>query len=61
MAIFGKDRAQQGARNGSTIVATGTEFVGNLTLSDTLHVDGRIDGDVQSESIVMLKEAVVRG
>lgn len=54
MAIFGKDRAQQGAHNGSTIVAAGTQFVGNLTLSDTLHVDGRIDGDVQSESNVVI-------
>ena len=54
MAIFGKDRAQQSARNGSTIVAAGTEFVGNLTLSDTLHVDGRIDGDVRSESSVVI-------
>lgn len=54
MAIFGKDRAQQGSRNGSTIVAAGTEFVGNLSLSDTLHVDGRIDGDVQSESNVVI-------
>jgi len=54
MAIFGKDRAQQGARNGSTIVATGTEFVGNLTLSDTLHLDGRIDGDVECESSVVI-------
>ena len=54
MAIFGKERAQQSARNGSTIVAAGTEFVGNLTLSDTLHVDGRIDGDVKSESNVVI-------
>jgi len=54
MTIFGKDRAQQSARNGSTIVATGTEFVGNLTLSDMLHVDGRIDGDVRSESSVVI-------
>src|SRR6056297_1218729 len=54
MAIFGKDRAQQGARNGSTIVAAGTEFVGNLSLSDTLHLDGRIDGDVQSDSNVVI-------
>jgi len=54
MAIFGKERAQQDARNGSTIVAAGTQFVGNLTLSDTLHVDGRIDGDVESESNVVI-------
>lgn len=54
MAIFGKERAQQGARNGSTIVAAGTQFVGNFTLTDTLHVDGRIEGDVQSESNVVI-------
>lgn len=54
MAIFSKDRAEQSARNGTTIIAAGTQFVGNLTLSDTLHVDGRIEGDVQSESNVVV-------
>ncbi|MGK7296362.1 MAG: bactofilin family protein [Candidatus Wenzhouxiangella sp. M2_3B_020] len=54
MAIFGKDRAQQAAGHGTTIVAAGTQFVGDLTLSDNLHVDGRVDGDVQSEANVVI-------
>lgn len=54
MAIFGKDGAQQGARTGSTIIAAGTQFVGDLTLSDDLHVDGRIEGDVSSEAGVVI-------
>ncbi|MFO7762430.1 MAG: polymer-forming cytoskeletal protein [Wenzhouxiangellaceae bacterium] len=56
MAIFGKDRAQQGTGNGSTVIGAGSDFVGNLTLKDTLHVDGRIDGDVESESNVVIGE-----
>jgi cytoskeletal protein CcmA (bactofilin family) len=56
MAIFGKDRAQQGTDNGSTVIAAGSDFVGNITLKDTLHVDGRIDGDVESESNVVIGE-----
>jgi len=56
MAIFGKDRTQPGARNGSTIVSAGSELVGDLTLTDSLHVDGRIDGNIQSQSDITIGE-----
>ena len=62
MAIFGKNRPQQGAGHGATIIAAGTQLVGNLSLSDRLHVDGRVDGDVQSESgVVVGTEGVIEG
>ncbi|MGB0515002.1 MAG: bactofilin family protein [Wenzhouxiangellaceae bacterium] len=54
MAIFGKNRPQQGAGHGATIIAAGSKLVGNLTLTDRLHVDGRLDGDVESESDVVI-------
>lgn len=54
MGIFGKDSPQQGTGNGSTVIAAGTKLVGDLTLNDSLHIDGCIEGDVQSESDVAL-------
>ena len=54
MAIFGKDGAKQGSHNGSTIISAGTKLAGDLCLSDDLHVDGRIEGDVFSEAGVVI-------
>lgn len=54
MAIFGKNRPQQGPGHGATIIAAGSKLVGNLTLTDRLHVDGHLDGDVDSESDVVI-------
>lgn len=62
MAIFGKNRSQQGADHGATIIAASSQLVGNLTLSDRLHVDGRLDGDVASESAVVIgAEGLIEG
>ncbi|MDT8410380.1 MAG: polymer-forming cytoskeletal protein [Wenzhouxiangellaceae bacterium] len=62
MAVFGKNSAQQSARNGSTIIAAGTQFIGDLTLSDNLHVDGKIEGNVDSESNVTIgSEGALKG
>lgn len=54
MAIFNQKHTQQSPGAGSTLVAASTELVGNLTLSDNLHVDGRIEGDVVSEANVVV-------
>lgn len=56
MAIFGKDGAQQGSRAGTTVVAAGSKFVGNVALSDDLHLDGRIEGDIESDAGVVIGE-----
>ena len=56
MAIFGKDGAQQGARHGTTVVSAGSQFVGDVALSDNLHVDGRIEGDVDAQTGVVIGE-----
>ncbi|MFU8878120.1 MAG: bactofilin family protein [Wenzhouxiangellaceae bacterium] len=54
MAIFGKDRARQDPGHGTTIIAADSELVGNLTLSDDLHVDGRTEGDIASKATVVV-------
>jgi cytoskeletal protein CcmA (bactofilin family) len=56
MAIFGKDGAQQGSRHGTTVISAGSQFVGDVALSDNLHVDGRIEGDVEAEAGVVIGE-----
>ena len=56
MAIFSKDRTHQGTGNGSTIIAADSQLIGNLALNDTLHVDGRIEGDIESASNVVIGE-----
>lgn len=62
MAIFGKDGANQGSHNGSTIISAGTQLVGDLELADDLHVDGRIEGDVGSNAgVVVGAEGQVHG
>lgn len=57
MGILGRDRPQQGSSTGSTIIGSDTHLVGNLTLSDSLHLDGRIDGDIQSEGDVTIGQS----
>lgn len=54
MGILGRDRPQQGSGAGSTLVGADTELVGNLTLNDNLHVDGRIEGDIRSNADVTI-------
>jgi cytoskeletal protein CcmA (bactofilin family) len=39
---------------GNTIIAAGTSIVGDITLKDSLHVDGSLNGDVISESDVSI-------
>ncbi|MDT8439454.1 MAG: polymer-forming cytoskeletal protein [Wenzhouxiangellaceae bacterium] len=62
MAIFGQKHPQSDPGAGSTLIAAATELVGNLTLSDNLHVDGRLQGDVVSESgVVVGKQGRIQG
>lgn len=54
MGILGRNRTEQGPGTGSTIIGSDTQLVGDLTLSDSLHVDGRIEGDIRSQADVTL-------
>lgn len=39
------------------MVAAGTSIVGELVLTDSLHLDGKIDGSIQSESEVSIGQS----
>lgn len=54
MGILGRDRQDNRQRAGTTVVASGTKLVGDLALSDSLHVDGHIEGKIRSESEVSI-------
>lgn len=54
MGILGRDRPQQGSSAGSTLIGADTELVGDLTLNDNLHVDGRIQGNIESSADVTI-------
>ncbi|MEM7053893.1 MAG: polymer-forming cytoskeletal protein [Pseudomonadota bacterium] len=56
MGIFSGDRAQHDQPGGSTIVAADTKLDGNLTLSDNLHIDGQVVGEIESKADVALGE-----
>ncbi|GAB4177969.1 MAG: polymer-forming cytoskeletal protein [Wenzhouxiangellaceae bacterium] len=56
MGIFGKNRAQSDSGTGTTVIGAGTELVGDLTLTDRLHVDGRIEGDIRSTATITVGE-----
>ena len=54
MGIIGRSHSKHRKSNGTTVIAAGTELVGNLALEDNLHVDGRIDGDVESQAEITI-------
>jgi cytoskeletal protein CcmA (bactofilin family) len=54
MGIIGRNHSKQGASGGTTVIAAGTELVGNLALDDNLHIDGRVKGDVDSRAEVII-------
>ena len=54
MGIIGRNSEQDSSRGGTTVIAAGTSLVGDLTLNDSLHVDGNMQGDVTSNSDVSI-------
>lgn len=54
MGIIGRNHSKQGTSSGTTVIAAGTELVGNLALEDNLHIDGRMQGDVDSKAEVVI-------
>lgn len=47
MGLFGKSSEETGKQSGTTIVAEGTRFTGELTLDGKLHIDGTIEGTIE--------------
>ena len=56
MGIISRGRAQNGQRTGTTVIAAGTKLVGDLALSDNLHIDGHLEGAVRSDAEVSIGE-----
>jgi len=54
MGIFGRNRSQHHSSGGSTIISSGTQLDGSLTLTDNLHIDGKFEGDIESKADVAL-------
>jgi len=55
MAIFGsKDSKSNGSVSSATIITNGSHIEGNLKGNDSVHVDGRVDGDIVVNNIVVI-------
>ena len=55
MGIIGRNHPKQGSSSGTTVIAAGTELVGNLALvENNLHVDGRVKGEIESKAEVII-------
>ncbi|MDZ7789539.1 MAG: polymer-forming cytoskeletal protein [Xanthomonadales bacterium] len=54
MGIINRGRPDGSQHAGTTVIAAGSRLVGDLALSDNLHVDGRIEGTVRSEAEVAI-------
>jgi cytoskeletal protein CcmA (bactofilin family) len=48
--------ARQGNSGSTTLVAANSAINGSLTLSDNLHIDGRVEGEITSEANVSIGE-----
>jgi len=57
MGIINRSRPDGSAHAGTTVIAAGSRLVGDLTLSDNLHVDGQLEGSVRSESEVAIGQS----
>ena len=54
MGIISRGDTPDRKRPGTTVIAAGTQLVGDLTLTDSLHVDGRIEGKIESNGEVSI-------
>jgi cytoskeletal protein CcmA (bactofilin family) len=57
MGIINRGRPDGGQHAGTTVIAAGSKLVGDLALSDNLHVDGQIEGKVRSEAEVAIGQS----
>lgn len=56
MGIISRGHSSNRKRSGTTVIAAGTKLVGDITLSDNLHVDGNVEGTVKSDAEVSIGE-----
>lgn len=62
MAIFTKDDHRSASSSETTLVAVGATIKGEFALESRLHVDGELEGDINSTSVVVIgKKGKIRG
>lgn len=54
MGILGRNHSKNGRNTATTVLAAGSNLVGELALDGNLHVDGRIDGSIDSKAEVTI-------
>ena len=55
MGIINRNDQQEGrGPAGNTTIAAGTSVIGDFTLRDSLHIDGSLNGDINSEGDVTI-------
>lgn len=57
MGIINRGRADGSQHAGTTVIAAGSKLVGDLALSDNLHIDGQIEGTIRSEAEVAIGQS----
>ena len=62
MAVFNKSNQQSKATNSTTIISQGTKINGDFNLSAKLHVEGEIEGNINSSNLVSIgKSGFIKG
>lgn len=62
MAIFAKDDSRTSTSSDATLIAVGASIQGIFNLDSRLHVDGFVEGDIKSSSVVVIgKKGRVKG
>ena len=62
MAFFGTKKEQKNYYAAATIITKGTTSIGNYIGDDSIHIDGRVEGDIKVNNVVVIgKNGVVHG
>jgi cytoskeletal protein CcmA (bactofilin family) len=62
MAIFTKDDNRSVSSSETTLIAVGATIRGEFTLESRLHVDGELEGNIASSSVVVIgKKGRIKG
>jgi cytoskeletal protein CcmA (bactofilin family) len=53
MGIFGKGSEKGNAQQGTSILATEMSVLGNITFKGSLRLDGKVEGNVKGEQLIL--------
>jgi cytoskeletal protein CcmA (bactofilin family) len=61
MGIFSRSNKVADS-GGASIIASGTKIIGKLSITDSFYIDGEIEGDINSQSVITVgKKGLVIG